>query len=348
MSGCIQSKKMRVLFAGSPAFVLPVVHCLAETTELAAVMTNAPVPTGRGKKLKSSPLASALAGNPQYASSECFDTDTRNTIKLLQVDEIDEQVEKAVSDLHCDLLVCYAFGKIFTERFLSLFRFGGINIHPSLLPRWRGATPVPAAIMAGDKVTGITIQTLAKKTDAGNILAQSRYTMTGTETAGELLSKLTSDAVPLLKGVLQDFETALNNAVPQREADATYCTKITDRHIDWNKSAIDIERFVRALTPAPKAIAVVGGQSITITGVALVSQTAAEVQNSTDRLHLEKNREIGTIVTVDKKLGILVQTGDGFLAITTLQRPGKKEMNFKDFLNGYKNFIGLVFEHETT
>lgn len=339
-------KKLKVIFAGSPAFVFPVVEFLARESDLQAVMTNAPAKTGRGKKLLPSPLLACVREFLQSDKS----CEVLAKAEILEVENIDDEVIQKVKKQGCDLLVCYAFGKFFPQEFLALFRYGGINIHPSLLPRWRGASPVPSAILAGDKITGVSIQTLAKKMDTGKILARTEYALDDTKNAGEVLQVLTENAIPLLRVVLADIEKALAEAQEQNEVEACYCTKITREKIDWRKSALEIAREVLALSPNPKAFSEVAGERITLLEAKALDcadlldckvpeYVCGEALNS-----LEKKQKIGKIVGTDKKNGILVQTGNGILAIQKLQRQGKKELPWKDFLNGYKNFLGLSFE----
>lgn len=338
---------MKILFAASPDFVYPVLEFLACEHELAAVLTNAPRQSGRGKKMHASPLLQHVNSVIHTEHKNFVDTSAERVVeklsrvKIIEADTIDETVYAEVQALDCDLLVCYAFGKMFTEKFLSLFRYGGINIHPSLLPRWRGASPVPAAILHGDTITGVSIQTLVKKMDAGKILAAASYPLNDRENAGEVLVALTEKSVGLLRRVLADFPLALKNAQPQDESAATYCTKLRREKINWNNSALQIARTVLALTPNPKAFSSVAGERITLTKVSVLDTDKERCIEA-----IEKNAKNGKIVGVDKDSGILVQTAQGLLAIERLQREGKKEMPWKDFLNGYGTFLECAFDNE--
>ncbi|MBQ7612563.1 MAG: methionyl-tRNA formyltransferase [Spirochaetaceae bacterium] len=327
---------MKIVFAGSPAFVFPVVQFLACEQHLSAILTNAPSEVGRGRKRLASPLAQEIIKQRETQDSTSV-VSSLNTAPLLEIEHIDENLISRIKTLDADLLVCYAFGKIFSQKFLSLFRYGGINIHPSLLPRWRGATPVPAAILAGDTITGVTIQTLAQKMDSGNILAQATYTMRGNETTESLLNILTEKAIPLLKEILQDFPNALAQATPQSEVGICYCSKLKRIGIDWQKTSSEIERTVRALYPNPKAFGILNGEHINITQTQVVEPTNNSEMSSSRALP-------GTIVGLDKQFGILVKTKDGQVAIQRLQRSGKKELFWKDFINGFPNLIGLRFD----
>lgn len=338
---------MKILFASSTSFVFPVLEFLAQEHELLAILTNAPARFGRGKKMEASPLLKSLKayidkfGNSKEETAESQVAKKLSHIKIIEAEKLDEKIEEEIQKLHCDLLVCYSYGKIFTEKFLSSFRHGGINLHPSLLPRWRGASPVPAAILNGDRITGISIQTLVKKMDAGKILASSEYHLNDSKNAGEVLDILTKKSIPLLNEVLKDFPKALNSAREQNEAEATYCTKLEAQKINWESSATDIMRTVLALSPKPKAFSFVAGERITLSTVKALNKKDLE---NIDKKLLEKKEENGKILQSNKNYGILVQSGDGIVAIQSLQRQGKKELNWKDFLNGYKNFLELKFE----
>lgn len=339
-------KKLKIMFAGSPAFVFPVLEFLAKESDLLAVMTNAPTKTGRGKKLLPSPLFACLEDFLQTDKS----CKALSKAEIIEVEKIDDEVLQKVKKLNCDLLVCYAFGKFFPPEFLALFPYGGINIHPSILPRWRGASPVQSAILAGDKITGVSIQTLANKMDSGKILARAKYALDDTKTAGEVLDSLTEKAIPLLRSILADIEKAFAESQEQNEAEASYCTKIKREKINWSKSALEIAREILALNPSPKAFSEVAGERITLLEAKALNFSGLSDNTSPDNLTtesfapLEKKQKIGKIVGKDKKNGILVQTGNGILAIQKLQRQGKKELFWKDFLNGYKNFLDLCFE----
>lgn len=331
------------MFAGSPAFVFPVLKLLAETCDLVAVLTNVPAKKGRGKKLTPSPLLQKFDEFLRVQKTLEVGTDTVTEkllkVRVLEVDELDEAIEKQIQKLNCDLLVCYAFGKIFSKSFLSCFRYGGINIHPSLLPRWRGASPVPFAIFYGDRKTGVCIQTISEKMDCGDILASSEYNLTDTESAGTVLENLTDKSLKLLKEVLNNFPKALKNAKPQNEENATYCKKLKREKINWDKSAIEILRTILALNPKPKAFSYVSGEQITFSQVSVIEKKSVEYKSL-----IEKKHKNGKILKADKQYGILVQTEEGILAIQRLQRQGKKEMHWKDFLNGYKDFLDKSFD----
>lgn len=323
---------MRVLFAGTPECAVPALKTAAEISQLCGILTNPPAPAGRSKRIQDSEVAAAV----KLMKAEGL---LKEEIPVLTPERLDAAFREQVLSLKPDLLVCFAYGKIFGPKTMSLFPLGGINIHPSLLPRWRGPSPVPAAIFAGDKTTGITIQTIAPKTDSGDILAKTEFPLDGTETAESLLKKCAEQCRPLLSCVLTGFTEKLKNAEPQSEEAATYSCiiKKEDGRIDWSNSAEQIERKIRAFTPRPGCFSYKNAEKINIISASLYN-------NSTEEM--TKNKKFGTILGTDKKAGILVLTGSGVLAVSVLQRQTKNKLSWKDFLNGSPEFLQGGFETE--
>jgi methionyl-tRNA formyltransferase len=312
-----------VLYAGSPDFSALVLRTLAaargESFRVAGALTNPPVGRGRGMRSGPTPVALCAAGLG---------------IPVLAPEKLDARARESVSALGCDMLVCFSYGKIFGPKFLDLFAAGAINVHPSLLPKYRGATPVPHAILNRENVTGVTVQKIALKMDSGNIIAQKEIPLNGDERADGLLSRLADEAASLLPGILDAAYTegALPEGIPQNDSEASYCARLQkeDGRIDWNRSALDIDAKIRAFFPWPGTFAFHGG----------------------DRINVHKARPVfppklppefdsiqpGTVFGAED--GILVKTGDGILALQVIQRPTKKALGWRDFLNGSKSFLG--------
>ncbi|UTC61432.1 methionyl-tRNA formyltransferase [Treponema sp. OMZ 787] len=320
---------MRILFAGTPSCAVPALNLLAREFDLCGVLTNPPAPSGRNKKMQDSDAALAVK---ELIKEGVLPED----FPILTPQKLDDNFRKELAALKPDLLVCFAYGKIFGPKTMALFPMGGINIHPSLLPRWRGCAPVPAAIMAGDKLTGITIQTLAQKTDCGNILGQVEIPLNNSETTESLLADCSNKCCPLLREVLSDFENKLKLAAPQDESKALYCSmlKKEDGLIDWSRSAQEIERKIRAFTPWPGCFSFKNNEKINI--------IEAHVYDESNEM--TKDKKFGTILGADKKHGILTQTGNGILAVSVLQKQAKKKLAWKDFLNGSPDFLEGSFE----
>ncbi|GMO58421.1 MAG: methionyl-tRNA formyltransferase [Treponemataceae bacterium] len=326
---------MNVLYAGSPeisAKLLKNLHTLSARPESAwkicAVLSNPPSLKGR----HSLPTPTAVA---EYAAS-CG-------LPVLVPEKLDEAAREAVRSFDAALLVCFSFGKIFGPKFLQLFPLGGINVHPSLLPKYRGATPAPSAILAGERESGVSIQKLALKMDSGNILAQQKIALEKTdtgdiaETTQTFLEKSVEVATGLLTNILDDAAKLgmLPAGSAQQEHDATYCSIFPKEAalIDWSHSALDISRKVRAFSPNPAAFT-------ELDGVRFLVHKALPLpddQGSADSVAL-----CGTILRIDQKCGILVKCGDGggTLALQIVQKQGKKMLDFKDFVNGNAQLIG--------
>ena len=308
---------MRILFAGTPPLAVPSLEKIARRPGVLAVLTAPDAPAGRNRTLCPSAVkqAALALGIPAF-------TPTR----------LDETVQNAVKELSPDLLVVVAYGKIFRQSFLDLFPWGGINVHPSLLPRHRGPSPITAAILFGDKATGVTVQKLAMKFDTGHILAQVTVPLDGGETMGSLTTSLSSVCANLLAGVLSDMSAGrLVAGIAQDESQATYCHLVhkEDGVIDWTETASLIERKVRAYDPWPRARTTLGGESLLL--------LKAAVQPST----LAPTRAPGDVVAASGEDGILVQTGQGILRIERLQLQFRKPMDWKSFLNGHPSLMGM-------
>ena len=325
---------MRIVYAGSPDIsAVPLEYLLVEGKhEIAAVLTNPPSMQGRSKELIPTAVALAVMKENEKRSSH-------NAIPILTPERLNGSVRNYIQSLDCDILVCFAYGKIFGPKFLSLFPKGGINLHPSLLPKYRGCAPVPAAILNRDKETGITVQRLALEMDCGDILLQKTIELTGRETAQTLLERASGMGGSMISEVLSRIETGTEKPVKQEGEKACYCTMLckNDGSIDWNQSALDIDARIRAFTPWPGAYTTVQNTVLRIHEASVYDKTyipeAADSPN-------------GTVIAVDKAKGILVKTGEGILVLTNLQWQSKKAMHWKDFLNGSKNFIGMQFTTE--
>ncbi len=309
---------LRIVYAGSPEISATVLSDIisSKEVEVVLVLTNAPSAKGRHKTLEQTPVAQiAKNANIPVLEPEKLDADTRAII------------EKAKPDI----LVCFAYGKIFGPKFMSLFPKGGINLHTSLLPKYRGASPVPSAILAGEKETGSTVQRLAAEMDKGDILLQKRMPLLGTENSTEVLNFLTGFGSEMILEVLTQIEEGTENPIEQNENEASYCSifKKEDGIIEWGKSAEEICAKVRALYSWPTAFTKLQETFLTI-------HNASVFQGAP----FEGSFKIGEIIGIDKKQGILIQTGDGVLAVQNLQKQGKKAMNWKDFVNGSKNLEG--------
>ena len=317
---------MRILFAGSPMIAVPSLRILSELEMegkgifLAGVLTNPDSKRGRSARTEATDVSVAALELDAARKEKGLER-----IPQLKPERLDAGARNEAAALNADLLVSFAYGSFFGPRFLALFPLGGINIHPSLLPKYRGASPIPAVILAREKETGINIQKLAAELDAGDILAEDRFPLSGRETTVSLSEIVSHKAASLLGDLLPDFDSAF--ARPQN-GEATYCTEIKKEAgvIDWGKSAIDIDAQIRAFTPWPLSFTCSGTDTLFI----LEAEPFEAAPKSVP----------GTVLGADKMKGILIQTGDGILAVTKLQWQAKKALDWKAFCNGARGFVG--------
>lgn len=354
---------LKILYAGSPAPAATTLKLLLEKSgadcgwQIAGVLTNPPSAKGRHKELVPTDvgLLAQERGIPVFCPQK-----------------LDGEAREQIAALGFDALVCFAYGKIFGPKFLSLFKAGGVNVHPSLLPKYRGATPVPAAILNCDTETGVTVQTLALGMDEGEILAQEKLALDGTETSDSLLDKSAHVAAALLKDLLDKAAQNIASGVllkgrPQ-EGEASYTKTISkdDALIDWNEPAKKIAAAVRAYTSEPGSWTRLGGESgetlkiLKATALdedASIGQPCADSQPSAvgqpgaaaqpcpaAQPSAVEQPAPGTVAAFDKKRGILIKCGQGFLCVTELQRQQKKAMGYKDFMNGARDFVGSLLK----
>jgi len=319
----------RILFAGTPDIAVPSLERLYGSHEIVGVLTNPDREAGRGRRISFSPVKEKAV---------------ELGLPVFQPEKLDGVFRGSVAALDPDILVVVAYGKFFGPKFLALFPFGGVNLHPSLLPRYRGPSPINAAILAGDRETGITVQRLALEMDAGDIVLQERIPLSGVETAGSLAACAAERGAALLEEALRLLEEGRAVPRPQDGASATFCGLLTREmgRIDWGRSAGEIDRLVRAFTPAPGAWTTFRGETLRILSASPVDLDAGSdvgtVRAGSDGVGSRPFQ--GKILGVDKRRGILIQTGQGILAVTELQLQSKKAMDHRSFANGIRDFDG--------
>jgi len=307
---------LRVLFAGTPEFAA---RCLATLLgsrhEVFCVMTQPDRPSGRG-------LTPSLSPVKRLAIDRGIRTLQPETLK-------DPNVQKEVKLLRPDAIVTAAFGLIFPQSVLEIPQRGAINVHASLLPRWRGAAPVQRALLAGDRETGVSIMQMDPGLDTGPVLLQERIPILDSDTAGTLTDRLAELGGKLVVRALDALEAGRLTAVPQPAEGMTYAPKLEKREfrVDWRQNGAAVDRQVRALDPSPGAGARVRGTELKIWACAVV----------------EGNGHPGEVLIADKR-GLLVACGKGALQVLELQRPGGRRLNAADFLRGFQLSAGERFE----
>jgi len=307
---------------GTPEFSVPSLERLVlNHYQVVAVYTQPDKPSGRGRSLVSPPLKKVA-----------------EVLKLPVVQPTSLKGAGVVAQLarfHPDIIVVSAFGQILPQSILDVPAYGCINIHPSLLPKYRGASPVAAAIMAGDEFTGVSIMLMEKGLDSGPVLARAQIPITSQDTTGSLTTKLSLMAAQLLLEVLVYWLRGELTPKPQNEAEATYAGLITkeDGEIDWYLPAIDIWRRVRAFQPWPGSYTRWQGRRLGIIEAVLLAQEAA--------------LEVGRVVALSParelpEVTLGVHTGNGILGVLKVKMEGKREMSAAEFLRGQRQFIGAI------
>lgn len=310
---------MKIIFAGTADFALPTLHALLKSShEICAIYTQPDRPAGRGQKLVASPVKNLAVLNhlPIYQPTTLKDLHTQ------------QQFQK----LNADILVNVAYGLLIPEIILNAPKFGCINIHPSLLPRWRGAAPIQRSIMAGDTITGITIMKMDMGFDTGDIYKQITMPITETDTTKILLEKTANIGAELLLKVLTEIESGSATATPQTNIGIIYAHKITKEEgkIDWTKSAKELDCMIRAFNPWPIAYTEISAKNIRIWQAEPLSSQTIDLVNI----------QPGTIVQSSKQ-GIDVVTGDGLLRLLKLQLPGSKPLPILDILNAHQQLFAV-------
>jgi methionyl-tRNA formyltransferase len=292
---------MRIAFMGTPDFAVPTLDALiAAGHEVVAAYTRPPRPAGRGKAPRPSPVQ-------QRAEAAGIAVRTPLSLK-------DKEVQRAFAALGLDVAVVAAYGLILPEAVLAAPRHGCLNVHASLLPRWRGAAPVQRAILAGDAVTGVSIMQMERGLDTGPVLA-ARETPIERKNAGELTAELAAMGAESMRGVLENI--AATPRIPQAPSGITYATKVekAETHLDFRQQAAEVERRIRAFNPAPGAFYNYAGNRIKI--------HSAELS--------EAGGEPGTVL--DERLTIAC--AEGAIVPTLVQRPGRAPMSPAELLRGF-------------
>lgn len=320
---------LNVFFAGSPECAVPALQAIAKHYPIAGVLTSPAAPAGRGKKYVESAVAQAVK---ELKLQNILPENT----PVMTPDKLTADFRSTVTALQPDILVCFAYGKIFGPKTLALFPRGALNIHPSLLPRWRGPSPIPAAIAAGDTVTGVTVQYMAQEMDAGDIVSQQEVSIEPDDTAETLLNRCALLGSELIVQTLNRIQGGTVQRKSQDSAQASYCRLLEkdDGRINWRESARSIDCKIRAYSPWPGAFAQWKDSKLAILQAHPYKGTAVQEQSATP----------GLVLGIDKTEGILIQTGSGILAIRMLQRETKKAMQWKDFLNGASGFTGEILQ----
>ncbi|HAU4895150.1 methionyl-tRNA formyltransferase [Aeromonas hydrophila] len=305
--------KLKLIFAGTPDFAARhLAALLSSDHEVVAVYTQPDKPAGRGQKLTASPVKElALAHNlPVYQPASLRK----------------EEAQAELAALGADLMVVVAYGLILPKAVLDTPRLGCINVHGSLLPRWRGAAPIQRSIWAGDAETGVTIMQMDVGLDTGAMIRKVSCPIAADETSASLYDKLAGLGPQALVDTVNAMAADNTAAEAQDDALANYAEKLSkeEARIDWSMEAVAIERCIRAFNPWPISWFEVAGQTVKVWQAEVVAQ--------------DHGQTAGTLLKADKQ-GIDIATGKGVLRLLTLQPPGKKAMSVTDLLNSRRDWF---------
>lgn len=306
---------MRVVFMGTPDFAVPTLEALIENHEVVGVVTQPDKRKGRGK---------AMAFSPVKEKALEHEIPVYQPVKVRE-----EAFVQVLRELDPEVIVVAAFGQILPESILNMPKYGCINVHASLLPKYRGAAPIQWSVIDGEKETGVTIMYMEKGLDTGDMIEHVVVPIDAKETGESLHDKLAVAGGPLLLDVLAKLENGTAVRTPQNDADSCYAKMLTKDlgKIDWNKDAVSIERLIRGLNSWPSAYTAFYDKTLKIWD--------ADVEEGSS------DAQPGTVVKVTPD-AIYVQTGKNLLKLNEVQIQGKKRMPVKAFLLGHKVEIGTL------
>ncbi|MCQ2602913.1 MAG: methionyl-tRNA formyltransferase [Clostridia bacterium] len=298
---------------GTPDFSAVVFEKLNSVYPVMAVVTGNDKPVGRHYELKPCPLkVSAINAG----------------VDVLQYDKVSKEGIDDIKALAPDLIITAAFGQILSDEFLAIAKYGVLNVHASLLPKYRGSSPIQAAILNGDEETGITIMKTVKAVDAGDILLQKKIKIENDDTAGTLFDKLAYLGADAIIEAVKLLDEGKAEFTPQDNEKAVQCAKIgkEDGQIDFNKTAKELDFFVRGMSPWPSAYTHINGKMLKVFEI--------------EKVNFDGNAECGEVVAINKEKGFVVACKDGAIRIKKLQLEGKSVMDDLSFINGAKISVG--------
>lgn len=315
--------KMRIIFMGTPDFSVGTLEALVEAGhDVCLTVTQPDKPKGRGKEMQFTPVKEAAV---------------RHQIPVFQPRRVREaECIEELRKYKADVMVVVAFGQILPKEILDMTPYGCINVHASLLPKYRGAAPIQWSIICGEEVTGVTTMQMDEGLDTGDMLLKAEVVITPEETGETLHDKLAAAGAALCVKTLKELEAGTIQPEKQGETPTIYAKMLDKKlgNIDWSKPAAEIERLVRGLNSWPSAYTHWGNKVLKIWR----AEVADGTENTADMIP-------GTVTRVEKDC-FFVRTGDGDLRILELQIPGKKRMDTGAFLRGYQLNTGEVFREE--
>ncbi len=314
---------MKIAFMGSSQFSKIVLETLYNVNyNIVCVVTSPDKPVGRGGKVQFSQVK-------QFALT--------HNIPVLQYESVSKQGEEDLKSLTPDVLVTASFSHFLKQNILNLASYGVLNVHPSLLPKYRGSSPIVWAVAKGEKITGVTIMKTAMKMDAGNILSQKTLEILPDETAGELTDRLAYLGGELLVDTLKQLENGKITETEQNEEESSYYPKLTKEmgKLDFNLTALELQNICNAFNPWPTCYVENASTKETLK----VYKIKPYLEPVTD----ESNFNNGQVVLANAKKGLIIKCKNGFVLLDVIQAPNSKVMSSKSYLNGKKIDVGTQF-----
>jgi methionyl-tRNA formyltransferase len=311
---------MKVLFLATPNFAIKFLESLTQTFSVPLIVTRPDKPSGRGQKL-----------NPTPVKQYCLD----NNLQVLTPHNPDEIITN-IKQINPDIVVTVAYGAVLSKEFFSIPKYGTLNVHFSLLPKYRGAAPIQWSLINGETVTGVTVFEIDQELDTGKIYKQVQVPISPDDNASTLCEKLANAGIDILKETLCDIEKGIAKKTPQN-SETSYARTLTkkDALLDFNQTAVQIHNKIRGLSlgPTPFVISQLGGKQMR---VQILESSLCDNCN-------EKNFAPATIVSIARNLGFLVQCREGFLLIKKVRPEGKKAVLACDFASRFNLKIGDCF-----
>ena len=314
---------MKIIFLGTPDFAIKSLEKLLDSKhKIIGVVTQIDKPNARGNKVVYSPVK-------EYA--------LEHKLPLYQFAKISRDGVETLKNLKPDIMITVAYGQLLSEQIISIPRYGVINVHASVLPKYRGASPIQSAVINGENVTGVTIMQTDIGLDTGDILAVKQTEIGKYETAGELSERLSTIGADLLLETLNKIENDEISPIKQNSVDATITKKITknDCIINWNKSALQIKNMIYGVNPEPIAYTYLNDVPIKVYTANIDINVQTDYNSAT----------VGEILDCSSaKSGVFVKTGNGIIRLGDIQFPGGKILDAKQFISGRKLKVGDIFE----
>ncbi|MCL2341658.1 MAG: methionyl-tRNA formyltransferase [Firmicutes bacterium] len=326
---------LNIVFMGTPDFAKKSLEAIYNKKHnIIAVFTVADKPGGRGMKLTYSPVK-------EYSLEKNF--------KIYQPEKLrgNEEIINTIKSLNPDIICVVAYGMILPKELLDIPKYGCINVHPSLLPKYRGSSPIQTAIINGDRKTGVTTMYIDEQMDSGDIILQKEVDIGDEETAGELWDRLSEIGAKLLIETLDKIE---KDAAPRiKQGENFTLAPMLDKgisKIDWtNKTAMEIKNLVRGLNPTMGTYSYLNGRKLKFWKIDVLAQKdfIEKYQEFIEYDYKLSDVEPGTIIYVDKKAGLYIKAKDGIIKVLEVQAENAKKMSIQDFLRGNKMQVGDVF-----